>query len=126
MTNIDEKRDELLLVAVPYLRAIGKQLNGFIEAADKEIAERYKNEAKWRLRAAQLEREKADAIATKDAELARLREALEVANQFVLEVNHAYAQGPEWYTRGESGLRQHVSMWIYRASKAIQEALRSQ
>ena len=53
------------------------KLDLLLQAADKEIAERYKNEAKWRLRAAQLEREKADAIATKDAELARLREALQ-------------------------------------------------
>ena len=65
-------------------------------------------------------------IATKDAELAQLREALEVANQLVIEVNHAYTQGPEWYTRGESGLRQQVAMWIDKASKAIQEALKSQ
>ena len=64
-------------------------------------------------------------IATKDAELARLREALKVANQLVIEVNHAYTQGPEWYTRGESGLRQQVAMWIDKASKAIQEALKS-
>ena len=60
-----------------------------------------------------------------EAELARLREALKVANQLVIEVNHAYTQGPEWYTRGESGLRQQVAMWIDKASKAIQEALKS-
>ena len=74
MSDIDEKRDELLIVAVPYLHAIGSQLNGFIEAADKELAQHI---------AQNLEDIESyeQTIATKDAELARLREALSEAKR---------------------------------------------
>ncbi len=56
-------------------------------------------------------------------EIKKLREALELCNQFVLEVSHAMQSGPSWYTKGESGLRNQVHMWIDRAAKAIKAAL---
>jgi len=56
-------------------------------------------------------------------EIERLRAALEVCNQMVLEVSHAQQCGPGWYTRGEDGLRAQVDMWVRKASTAIREAL---
>lgn len=57
------------------------------------------------------------------ASLEVAEEALIVANQALLEMNHAYVNGSDWYTRGESGLRTQVRMWIDRGLKAITEAL---
>ena len=61
---------------------------------------------------------------TAENEAANLRiEALEgaipVCRQFMLEVHHAMSQGPGWYTRGESGLRKQIYMWIDRAGAAL-------
>lgn len=51
--------------------------------------------------------------------IAELEEALRVANQALLEVRHAQECGPEWYTRGASGLRSQVAMWVRRGLDAI-------
>lgn len=53
------------------------------------------------------------------AENEKLREALEVAEQALMEVRHAQTCGSEWYTRGASGLRMQVSMWVDRGLTAI-------
>lgn len=45
--------------------------------------------------------------------------ALSVCSQFLLEVSHAMASGPNWYTKGEQGLRQQIYMWIERTHKAL-------
>lgn len=50
-------------------------------------------------------------------------EQLRVAQQAFLEFGAAYERGPDWYTRGESGLRQQVRMWIQRGSDALANAL---
>jgi predicted nuclease with TOPRIM domain len=49
----------------------------------------------------------------------RYKEALKTCNQFVLEVSHAMQCGPDWYTRGESGLRNQIQTWINKASEAV-------
>lgn len=54
--------------------------------------------------------------------IAELDAALDVCNQMILEVNHAQSNGSDWYTKGESGLYQQVSMWIRKASDAITKA----
>jgi hypothetical protein len=46
-------------------------------------------------------------------------EALKTAHQALLEVTHAQDVGPEWYTRGASGLRQQVAMWVTRGLEAL-------
>lgn len=38
--------------------------------------------------------------------------------QMVFEVSHAYECGSGWYTKGESGLRNQVRMWIERGRKS--------
>ncbi len=58
-------------------------------------------------------------------EVKKLQKALPIANQALLEMDHAYNYGSEWYTRGESGLRQQVRMWLDRGMKAITEASNS-
>lgn len=49
-------------------------------------------------------------------------EALKTAHQALLEVAHAQDVGPEWYTRGASGLRQQVAMWVRRGLDALNKA----
>lgn len=49
-------------------------------------------------------------------------EALKTAHQALLEVAHAQDVGPEWYTRGASGLRQQVGMWVRRGLDALNKA----
>ena len=66
--------------------------------------------------------EAADTIETLQARIAELDAALDVCNQMILEVNHAQSNGSDWYTKGESGLYQQVSMWIGKASDAIKKA----
>ena len=58
------------------------------------------------------------ALSEKDAEIARLRAALEVHQQTVAEVRLAFEQGPEWYTKGESGLRNQVRLHLDRDAEA--------
>lgn len=73
-----------------------------------------------------LARERNAALAERDeavAALAAMREALEVAAQAFLEFSHAQEVGPGWYTRGESGLRAQVSLWLGRGTKAVSAAL---
>jgi DNA repair exonuclease SbcCD ATPase subunit len=53
------------------------------------------------------------------AERDELHAAIKTANQALFEVAHAQHNGPEWYTRGESGLRQQVAMWVQRGLEAI-------
>lgn len=47
-----------------------------------------------------------------------LRCALEVHRTMRGEVYHAMTAGPEWYTKGESGLRGQVRMWLTYADEA--------
>jgi len=49
----------------------------------------------------------------------KLRAVVDTSRQFMLEVSHAMESGPSWYTRGESGLRKQVYMWIERMRKAL-------
>lgn len=49
--------------------------------------------------------------------------ALEVAEQFALEVHHAQSSGANWYTRGASGLYQQIDMWRRKADNAVRDAL---
>ena len=48
--------------------------------------------------------------------------ACKVAMQFALEVAHAQDVGPDWYTKGESGMYQQVRMWIKKAHDAVSAA----
>lgn len=57
------------------------------------------------------------------AEVSRKDEALSTCQQALLEVAHAQQCGSGWYTKGESGLRRQVDMWVRRGSEAIREAL---
>lgn len=50
-------------------------------------------------------------------------EALRVAQQALMEVAHAQEVGPQWYSRGESGLRNQVDMWVRKGLTALQAAL---
>jgi hypothetical protein len=60
---------------------------------------------------------KADVHAVQNS--AETLEALKTAHQALLEVAHAQDAGPEWYTRGASGLRQQVSTWVRRGLDAL-------
>lgn len=44
---------------------------------------------------------------------------LRTIQQAVGEFAHAYHAGPEWFTKGESGLRMQVKMWLDKAGKAL-------
>ena len=50
-------------------------------------------------------------------------EAMKVAQQALMEVAHAQSAGPQWYSRGESGLRAQVDMWVRKGLTALQAAL---
>lgn len=54
-----------------------------------------------------------------EAENQRLKAALEVCQQALLEINHAQRNGPSWYTKGEKGMYGQVRMWIDKAIVAI-------
>ena len=58
-----------------------------------------------------------------DGENQRLREALEITAQALLEVEGAQKRGSTWYTNGASGLYQHVAMWVTRGKVAARQAL---
>lgn len=47
-----------------------------------------------------------------------LKETLKVNQQALAEIRHAFDQGPQWYTKGESGLRTHVCAVLMRAEQA--------
>lgn len=58
--------------------------------------------------------------------VSELREQMKVINQMILEVAHAQNAGPDWYSRGENGLRAQVRMWVERghiAANKINEML---
>lgn len=57
------------------------------------------------------------------AAVAELIEAIKTANQALAEVAHAQAVGPDWYTRGADGMRNHVSDWVRRGLKASNDAI---
>ena len=50
-----------------------------------------------------------------------MRARLAVAHQALLEVRHAQECGPSWYTRGEDGLYQQVSMWVRKGLEATRD-----
>ena len=43
---------------------------------------------------------------------------IKTMQQALLEMKHAQSAGPGWYTRGESGLKQQVRMWLDKGLKA--------
>jgi len=43
---------------------------------------------------------------------------IKTMQQALLEMKHAQSAGPEWYTRGESGLKQQVRMWLDKGLKS--------
>lgn len=52
-------------------------------------------------------------------QIVKLRAALKVVHQSLLEFNHAQQCGPGWYTRGEHGMYQQVYMWLREGLDAI-------
>ena len=52
-------------------------------------------------------------------EIKKLRSALKICRQALLEVNHAQECGANWYTRGEAGLYRQVRMWVHKGFDAI-------
>lgn len=56
-------------------------------------------------------------------EIERLRAALKVTKQAILEFRHAQESGPGWYTRGVAGMYAQVQLWLERGSKAARDAL---
>lgn len=63
-------------------------------------------------------------VSVKDErEIEELRAALKVAKQALAEFSHAQECGPEWYTRGESGMYAQVRLWMRRGHEAISKAL---
>jgi hypothetical protein len=61
-------------------------------------------------------------IEERDKRIAELVTVRDTATQFMYEVAHAMQCGPSWYTRGESGLRSQIHMWIGRMQKALDAA----
>jgi len=57
-----------------------------------------------------------------DEQINELREQIKVLQQTLMEVSHAQRNGSSWYTRGENGLYQQVSMWLRRGQDAINKA----
>jgi len=45
--------------------------------------------------------------------------AIEVLRQTVMEVHHAQSRGPDWYTRGASGLFSQVRMSLEKSKEAL-------
>jgi hypothetical protein len=78
---------------VPHLRCIGE-----IPAFDQHVGHEV--------------REAADQIE-------KLRAALKVTHQSLLEFRHAQESGPRWYTRGEDGMYAQVHMWLRKGLDAI-------
>jgi hypothetical protein len=62
-------------------------------------------------------------MVTKDEEIRELRAALKVAQQALLEFNHAQECGPRWYTRGEDGMYAQVHMWLRKGLESVRAAL---
>lgn len=58
-----------------------------------------------------------------EREIEELRAALKVARQALMEFSHAQECGPQWYTRGESGMYAQVRLWMRRGHEAISKAL---
>jgi len=56
-----------------------------------------------------------------DKEKIELYEQLKILQQTILEVRHAQNNGSDWYTKGDSGLYQQVSLWLDKGQKAINE-----
>lgn len=53
-------------------------------------------------------------------EVKALVEALKVTRQALMEIRHAQQRGPDWYTRGESGMYRQVSHWLTKGLEAAQ------
>jgi len=54
-----------------------------------------------------------------DGEKLILIEQMKVINQMILEVRHAQYNGSDWYTKGDSGLYQQVSLWLGKGTDAL-------
>ena len=51
-----------------------------------------------------------------------LQEQINILQQAIMEVRHAQHNGSAWYTKGEGGLFQQVSMWVSKGQDAIIKA----
>lgn len=58
-------------------------------------------------------------LAQREERIKRLEKSIGTVHQALLEVAHAQEVGPEWYTRGESGLKNQVRMWVKKGLAAI-------
>lgn len=56
------------------------------------------------------------------AENKRLKEALSVCEQAIIEFSAAQERGPGWYTRGVDGMYAQIRLWLGKAFDAIREA----
>jgi hypothetical protein len=56
-------------------------------------------------------------------EIERLRAALEIAQQAILEFSVAQERGPQWYTHGADGMYRQVRLWLQKGMDACREAL---
>jgi hypothetical protein len=56
------------------------------------------------------------------ARYVELEEKINILQQAILEFAHARSCGPDWYTRGESGMYQQVGLWIDRGQEAVNDA----
>jgi len=52
-------------------------------------------------------------------EIEELRKHIKILQQTILEVRHAQYNVSDWYTRGDSGLYQQVSMWLEKGQVSI-------
>lgn len=64
-----------------------------------------------------------DLVGEQQSEIEKLRAALKVAQQSLIEVNHAQEAGPTWFTHRESALYRQVNHWLRRGLEAVKDAL---
>lgn len=60
-------------------------------------------------------------LASKEAELVRLREVIKITEQAVREMSHAY-QDPNWFTEGKAGANKQFYLWKGKAQEAFATA----
>jgi len=59
-----------------------------------------------------------DLVSEQQSKITKLRAALKVMHQALLEFSHARNCGPSWYTRGYDGMYAQVHMWLQRGLAA--------
>ena len=127
---------ELDQVCAAHYDCLSRLAKDKIEQLTQERIEAVDGWARWEARAIEIKRERDLAQRENniwkmrrdraEAQAQKLKEALRVANQALLEIDHAYRNGPDWYTKGESGLRQQARMWIDKGIAAINKALQEE